>query len=410
MREVIKTGILGFGKQGSHYARRFLEGNLCPELRFSAIAETDREKRDWAKDHLPPDVKIFDSERSMLDSGSIDACIIATPHILHPEHAISCFGKGIHVMCEKPAGIHILQVEEMNREADRHPDLVFGIMLNQRTNCVYRKLRQVILDGEYGKIRRIHWTVNNWYRGQLYFDSFDWRGIWNGSFGGTIMDQCTHQLDLWQWLFGMPDRVTCRMGFGRHHDIEVEDEVSAIFEYDDGVMGTFEASTSIPNGKNMLEVNLDGANITTDGSSLNVEVFEQQEQEWRLRQHELFKKPGLRFKGELETDGENLQHKGVLDAWADAILGRGSLIADGREGIHAVMIADAMYLSAFTVKTVEMPVDGALYYRELMEKAAGSKPKGPVKDRLAAVRESFAVMNPKVLNAYFGTGKSVDRL
>ena len=204
--------------------------------------------------------------------------------------------------------------------------------------------------------------MNNWYRSRYYYDSFDWRGIWNGAYDGTLVDQCTHQIDLWQWIIGMPDKVTCRMGFGVHHDTEVEDEVSAIMEYRDGCMGTFNASTSVPNGRNILEVNLDGANITVMGKGIFVEKFCLTEPQWQESPRGIYEKPAVEPMVEIPADGSNLQHKGVLEAWINRILGKGEGANDGRDGLDSVMLSNAMYMSAFTGTTVGLPLDGTAYY------------------------------------------------
>lgn len=380
----------------------YVEHRLFPQFRLTAVADTCPEKLRWIRDNLDPGIECFSSAQAMLDSGKIDACIITTPHFMHPEHVIMCLQHGIHVMCDKPAGVHILQVQQMNAEADKHPDLVFSIMLNQRTNCAYRRLREIVSSEEYGKVRRINWTVSNWYRSRYYYNSFDWRGIWNGAYGGTIVDQCTHQVDLWQWIFGMPDKVTCRMGFGVHHDIEVEDEVSAIMEYVNGCMGSFNLSTSIPNGQNILEVNLDAANITVKGCSIFAEKFCMPEQQWQESPRGIYEKPAVEPEVELPTDGENRQHKGVLEAWINKILGKGEGANDGRDGLASIMLSNAMYMSAFTEKTIKLPLDGHVYYNELMKRVSASKPKPPVSDPLAAVRETFSVKDPRQIDKYFG--------
>lgn len=380
----------------------YVEHRLFPQFRLTAVADTCPEKLRWIRDNLGPGIECFSSAQAMLDSGKIDACIVTTPHFMHPEHVIMCLQHGIHVMCDKPAGVHILQVQQMNAEADKHPELVFSIMLNQRTNCAYRRLREIVRSEEYGKVRRINWTVSNWYRSRYYYNSFDWRGIWNGAYGGTIVDQCTHQVDLWQWIFGMPDKVTCRMGFGVHHDIEVEDEVSAIMEYGNGCMGSFNLSTSIPNGQNILEVNLDAANITVKGSSIFAEKFCMPEQQWQKSPRGIYEKPAVEPEVELPTDGENRQHKGVLEAWINKILGKGEGANDGRDGLASIMLSNAMYMSAFTEKTIKLPLDGHVYYNELMKRVSASKPKPPVSDPLAAVRETFSVKDPRQIDKYFG--------
>ena len=250
MADFIRLGIIGIGNQGSMYARRIVKENWCPEIRLTAIADKNPDRIEWAKSAISPDLQYFDDAIAMLDSGVIDSCIVAVPHYDHPRLVIECMKRGIHVMCEKPAGVYTLQVREMMAEADKHPEVVFGMMFNQRTNCLYRKMRELIQSGKYGRVRRANWLITNWYRPQFYYDSGDWRATWSGEGGGVLLNQCPHQLDLWQWILGMPVKVQSFMRFGQWHDIEVEDDVTTYMEYADGHTGVFTTSTGDPHGTN----------------------------------------------------------------------------------------------------------------------------------------------------------------
>ena len=83
----------------------------------------------------------------------------------------------------------------MIAEADKHPELTFGMMFNQRTNCVYRKMKEMLDAGELGELKRVNWIVTDWYRTQFYYDSGAWRATWAGEGGGVLLNQCPHQLD-----------------------------------------------------------------------------------------------------------------------------------------------------------------------------------------------------------------------
>ena len=242
----IRLGIIGIGNQGSTYARRIANENWCPEIELVAIADKNPARLEWGRQNLKGSITYFDTAEALLDSGLIDGCVISVPHYDHPRLAIACMQRGIHVMCEKPAGVYTLQVREMIEESKKHPELVFGMMFNQRTNCLYRKMRELIQSGKYGRVRRANWLITNWYRSQFYYDSGDWRATWSGEGGGVLLNQCPHQLDLWQWILGMPVKVQSFMRYGQWHDIEVEDDVTTIMEYEDGHTGVFVTSTVIP--------------------------------------------------------------------------------------------------------------------------------------------------------------------
>ena len=385
--EKIKLGIIGLGNMGTSHARNIVDGK-CPEVCLAAVADVNPERIKWGKENLADGIEYFDDAIKMLDSGMINACIISVPHYDHPKYAIECMKRGIHVMVEKPAGVYTKQVREMNEEADRHPEVVFGMMFNQRTNCIYRKLRELVKSGEFGEIRRVNWIITDWYRPQIYYDSGNWRATWAGEGGGVLLNQCPHQLDMLQWICGLPKTVEAHLHFGKWHDIEVEDDVTAYMEFENGATGVFVTTTGDGHGTNRLEIQMDRAKMIVENNKLMLDEYEMTEQEFS-RTNTL---PFATVNGnlsEVETDGENPQHVGVINAWADAILRGGSLVADGREGINGLMLSNAMHLSAFLGKAVEIPIDEDVYYAELMKKVASSKAKTGVRTVYADTSGSY---------------------
>ena len=324
----------------------------------------------------------------MLDSGIINSCLVGVPHYDHTKYAIECMKRGIHVMVEKPAGVYTKQVREMNAEAEKHPEVVFGMMFNQRTNCVYRKLRELVQSGEYGEIRRTNWIITDWYRPQCYYDSGDWRATWSGEGGGVLLNQCPHQLDLWQWICGMPVKVESHLHFGKWHDIEVEDDVTTYVEYANGATGVFITTTGDAHGTNRFEIQMDKAKFVIENYKLIMTEYEMTEQEFSKTNTQPFATVNSKT-FEVETDGENPQHIGILNAWADAILHGGKLVAEGKEGINGLTLSNAMHLSAFLGKEVEIPFDEELYYNELMKRVATSKRKVGVKAVFADTSSSY---------------------
>lgn len=359
---------------GSAHAEKIVEGK-CPEIELVAIADTDSKRLDWAKEQgYGENVAYFSDNFQMLDSGLIDACLIAVPHYDHPSLAIECMKRSIHVMLEKPAGVYTKQVLEMNAEAEKHSEVVFGMMFNQRTNPVYRKLRELVLSGKYGEIRRTNWLITAWYRPQAYYNSGGWRATWSGEGGGVLLNQCPHQLDLWQWICGMPVKVDAHLHYGKWHDIEVEDDVTAYVEYENGASGVFITSTGDACGTNRFEIQMDKAKFVVENDVLTVCEYEMPEQEFSKTNTKPFGNVNSKtFK--VEIDEENPAHVGVLNAWADAILHGGKLVADGREGINGLSLSNAMHLSSFLDKEIVLPLDDELYYDELKKRIATSKKK-----------------------------------
>ena len=358
---------------GSGHARNIKAG-MCPEIEVTAVADINPARLEWAKAELGEDVALFDNAETMLDSGKIDACIVSVPHYDHARYVIECMKRGIHVMCEKPAGVYTLQVRQMIEEADKHPEAVFGMMFNQRTNCVYRKMRELVQSGAYGQIKRTNWIITDWYRPQAYYDSGNWRATWSGEGGGVLLNQCPHQLDLWQWICGMPKKVEAHLHYGKWHDIEVEDDVTAYVEYENGATGVFITTTGDACGTNRFEIQLDRAKIIAEYGKLSVWELEMGEQEFSRTNKVPFGCPKA-TQIEVELDGKNEQHVGVLNAWAAAILRGEPLVADGREGINGLMLSNAMHLSSFLGREVELPFDEQLFKDELMKRVATSRRK-----------------------------------
>ena len=368
----VRLGLIGVGNMGTGHAENILAG-LCPEIEITAAADRRASRRAWAQEHLP-DAAIFEEGSALIASGRCDAVLIAVPHYQHPPLAIDAFAHGLHVMCEKPAGVYTLQVREMIAAADAHPELSFGMMFNQRTNCVYRKLKQMIDGGELGQIKRVSWLITDWYRTQYYYDSGAWRATWAGEGGGVLLNQCPHQLDLLQWLCGLPVKVHAHCHEGKWHDIEVEDDVTAYLEFENGATGVFVTTTGDAPGTNRLEITGTRGKAVCGNGSLSFWRNAVDEREFCASCREGFRKPDCE-QAEVETDGQNPQHPAVLNAFAAHILRGEPMVADGREGIRGLMLSNAMHLSSWLGKEVSLPIDEQLFHQLLQEKCKTSRHK-----------------------------------
>lgn len=396
MDRKLRLGIIGVGNMGSSHAKKVMEGQ-CPDFVLTAVADTNPERLTWVQQNLGDKIYCFDHAEAMLDSNLIDACIVSVPHYDHPRYAIACMRRGIHVMVEKPAGVYTKQVLEMNEEADKHPEVVFAMMFNQRTNHIYRKLKELVELGKYGQIRRTNWIITNWYRPQAYYDSGAWRATWSGEGGGVLLNQCPHQLDLWQWICGMPVKVQAHLHYGKWHDIEVEDDVTAYVEYENGATGVFITSTGDACGTNRLEIQMDKAKLVAENNCLEITEFETSEPEFSRTNTSPFGAPKTTFQT-AQTDGQNPQHIGVINAWGGAILRGESLVADGREGIYGLTLSNAMHLSSWMGEAVTIPFDTDQYHEELMKRVGMFRRKTNVKAVLADTE-----------NTYSGTGETQKR-
>lgn len=385
--EKVRLGIIGVGNMGTGHLSNIEMHKRCPEITVTAVADIKPERLQWVKDNIETPIALFDDAEKMMDSGLIDAVLIAVPHYYHPVYAIKAFERGLHVMCEKPAGVYTKQVREMNEAADK-ANVVFGMMFNQRTDHIYRKMREIVQSGELGEIRRTNWIITNWYRPQSYYDSGAWRATWSGEGGGVLLNQCPHNLDLWQWICGMPVLVDAHLQYGKWHDIEVEDDVTTYVEYANGATGCFITTTGDVPGTNRFEIDFNGGKLVSENGKLYMwknDVFE------TVFSHEnkaAFGCPKSTF-SEVETDGKSEQHIGVLNAFADRILHGTPLIADGREGINGLTLSNAMHLSSWLNKPVEIPFDEDLYYDELMKRVKTSRRKENVHEITADTTNTY---------------------
>ena len=376
--EKVRFGIIGVGNMGSGHAKSFLEGKVENGV-LAAICDLKPEKIEKIKAMAGAEnVAVFSDYKEMLASGLIDAVIVAVPHYFHPQMSIDALNAGIHTICEKPAGVYTKQVKEMNAVAEKS-DKLFAIMFNQRTNCTYRKMREMIKDGELGEIKRINWIVTNWYRSQSYYDSGDWRATWRGEGGGVLFNQCPHQLDLLSWVTGMmPKRVRTFCHFGKWHDIEVEDDVTAYLEYENGATGVFVTSTGDAPGTNRFEILGDRGKLVSErvGKDIVLKFFKLEipEREFNATHTGGFGEPNYEVI-DVETDGKNPQHVGILNNFSNAVLGLEPLFVDGKEGINGVQLMDSMLLSTWLNDFVELPIDDDLYYEELQKKIATGRVK-----------------------------------
>lgn len=369
---MLKMGIVGVGGIAGMHIENIISG-ACPDIEIVALADRRQVRRDWAAEKVP-NAKIFVEGKDLIESGLCEAVLIAVPHYQHPELTILALKNNLHVLCEKPAGVYTLQVREMIAEADKHPELTFAMMFNQRTNCVYRKIKEMIEGGELGELKRVNWIITDWFRTQFYYDSGDWRATWAGEGGGVLLNQDPHQLDLLQWMFGMPSKIRAFCHVGKWHDIEVEDDVTAYLEFPNGATGVFVTTTGDAAGTNRLEVTGTRGKIVCDYNSLTFTKLSEDEREWSENAQTAYGLPEVTV-SEVETDGENPQHVGVMNAFHDHILNGTPLVADGREGINGLMISNAMYLSSWLDETVNLPIDEERFLELLNERRAVSRHK-----------------------------------
>lgn len=368
--KTLRLGIIGLGNMGTGHAQSILGGKI-PRIKLAAVCDNAADLSKYAGD-----AKIFTSSEELIRSGEVDAVLIATPHYSHTTIGIDALQNGLHVLTEKPISVHKADAQRLI-DAHTNPKQVFAAMFNQRTDPHYTKVRDLIQSGELGEIRRINWIITNWFRTHAYYNSGGWRATWGGEGGGVLLNQCPHNLDLFQWLFGLPARVRATASFGRYHDIEVEDDVTAVLEYDDGKTGVFITSTGEAPGTNRLEITAERGRVVIEDGTVRWTRNEIPMGEYSQTTSESFGTPE-KWNIEIPVNGSGEQHVGILKNFAAAVLDGAPLIAPAEEGIRSVELGNAMLMSAFTGETVSLPLDGAAYEALLKEKIANSRFKDKV--------------------------------
>lgn len=372
----VRLAIIGFGNMGTSHCANLMEGKV-KGCELAAICDNNSVKLKIAQEKYGDKIEYFANTESLFKSGKVDAIFVATPHYDHPILAMEAFKYGLHVMIEKPAGVYTKTVRQANEVAQK-TDRVFGIMYNQRTNPVYQKVRELVQNGELGEIKRVVWIITSWYRSQSYYNSGGWRATWEGEGGGVLLNQCPHNLDLWQWMCGMPSKVYAKMAFGKCHDIEVEDDVTAYVEYPNGATGLFVTSTHEAPGTNRLEISCDRGKLVVENDKIIFYRTIIGEREFNSTYTKGFGEPEY-WTCEIPVNGVYTQHVGILQNFTDAILKGTPLLASGIEGIKGLSISNAMHLSAWTNSDIDpQNIDEDLFLQLLNEKIKNSTSKKDV--------------------------------
>jgi predicted dehydrogenase len=366
--ERVRLGIIGVGGMGATHAREVL-GDKINRCVLTAVADIDPERTAAFKD--AEGLQSFSDSKALIRSGCVDAVLIATPHYAHTTVGMDALGQGLHVLTEKPISVHKADCERLIG-AHRKRKQVFAAMFNQRTDPHYIKLKQLIDQGELGELLRVNWIITDWFRSEAYYANGGWRATWAGEGGGVLLNQSPHQLDLLQWLCGMPKRVRAFCHFGKKHHVEVEDEVTAYLEYANGATGVFLTSTCEAPGTNRLEICGEKGKVVVENDVIHFTRNEIEVTQFIKTSELAFATPD-RWEVTIPVEGHGGQHNAIMQNFVDAILDNTPLISPAKEGINSVELANAMLLSAIQGKTVELPMNAATYARVLKKLIRDSK-------------------------------------
>lgn len=373
-----RIALVGVGRMGTGH---LISLALSRKLSLCALCDIDGAiaERKSRKKGIPG----YTDYKEMMDREQPDALIVATPHYDHTPIAIEAMERGIHVLVEKPVAVHALDVRKMiaahDRALKKSPGLIFAAMFQMRTQPHWIRVKEMIDSGALGSLMRASWIITDWYRNQAYYDQGGWRATWRGEGGGVLMNQAVHNLDLYQWLFGMPCSVNGFASMGKYHDIEVEDEVTGYFEHENGMVGHFITSTAEHPGSNRLEIVGDKGSLIIRKQKILFRKNKEPLSRHTRRAVNTASTPRWRRK-RIYTRPRYALHESVISNFADAIGGDAPLVAPAREGLNSIQLSNALLQSSFLGKTVHLPMDERAYAEMLQKLIDESKHIKKVRD------------------------------
>ncbi len=382
----VRIGIVGVGNIGTAHANTIFAGKVAGAV-LGAVCDISPDRQQFCQENYAG-VDFFDDYKKMFSSGLIDAVIVSTPHKLHCDIAMDALKAGLHALVEKPVDITIsksLAINELVKKTDKK----FAIMFNQRTNDIFAKAREIVKSGALGELKRTVWIITNWYRTQRYYDSAGWRATWAGEGGGVLLNQAPHNLDLWQWICGMPVEVQANCEVGKYHNIEVEDDVTLLTRYENGATGMFVTSTGEFPGTNRLEISGTKGKIVVENGTLKWWKLPDDERQICFNATELFPRIQCDYEEFTTQSKDGEAHMKIIQNYVNAILHGEELLSPGTDGIYELTLSNAAYLSSWKGGApIKLPFDTQEFDTLLSEKVKNSKTNDPTATKHASGKYS----------------------
>lgn len=363
MSEDLRVALIGFGAMGQNYAR-MIHAGLIPGMKLTWVCCRNPAGQTLLAQEFPG-VGVCDTVEKLAENGEgFDAAVIVTPHGTHVPFALKMAALDKHILLDKPAGIFAGEVEELV-EACRDRGVAFGMIFNNRLLPAFRTAREMLRRGDLGTLHRAVWVCNSWYRSPAYHRSAAWRSSWVTEGGGLLINQNVHYLDMWQWLFGMPDQLSADLSFGRYNDFLVDDAADIRFTYSSGFHGTMISASGEAPGVNRLEIwgsrgrliLEDGARLYFDENAVSTEEFaETNREKFATIPHTL-----------REIALERVENPyGELFANFVRHITRGeALWASGEDGLNTTRLTNAAYVSGWEERRVSLPVEESRFRQGL---------------------------------------------
>jgi UDP-N-acetyl-2-amino-2-deoxyglucuronate dehydrogenase len=370
----VRLGIIGIGRMGKVHAFNVAH-HAIPGLSLAAVCDIDPSALSWCHKHARH-AHPYADYREMVEKEKLDGVLIVTPHYSHPEIAEYLLNHKQNTLIEKPLAVSIQSASEVLEASKANPSVICGVSFNQRSNKVYQKAKAILASGKLGTLRSASYEITNWYRSDAYYRANPWRGSYSQEGGGCLINQCVHQLDLLNWLLGLPEKVEAKSQT-IDRSISAENEASAILSYPTFDL-YFHASSHELKGINRLEIFGDKGSLRISEHRL-VAYFHDDEKAVNARTtkgyghaHSSRRVYGYGF-FRLLWDLTHGQQVHSLAAFRDAIRGKKPLLATLEEGYRATELLNAIYLSSWEKKAVSLPVDEKVYETALKQKCQEEK-------------------------------------
>ena len=359
MGNQVRAALIGFGGMGKIYAKMLYAG-MVPDLKLIGVCSRNAQGQELLRKEFSG-VEIYqDADDMASHADAFDAVIIVTPHTSHVPIGLQMVRLHKHILMDKPAGINAGEVEELVRTCEER-NVVFAMMFHNRCLPAFAAAQQMLSEGALGTLHRAVWVCNSWYRTPAYHRSAPWRSSWNGECGGLMINQNPHYLDLWNWLFGMPQKVYASLEFGRYNDFAVDDAADIQFFYETGFHGTMISATGEAPGINRLEIWGSKGKLTIeDGKTLHFDENQVSTAEFARTNQDIFTVLPHKCREIPVTPLQN-PYGAVMQRFAESVGGKEKVVADGTDGLKEVQLANAIYVSGWEEKRVQVPVQEQRY-------------------------------------------------
>ncbi len=320
--------------------------------------------------------------KKVVERDDVDVVVITTPPGVHRDIAVAAAKAGKHVFCEKPIALNSGEAQEMY-DAARAAGVVHYLNHEYRRCPAVRLAKRLIDEGKIGRI--FHWRgayLQSWLVDPNFPLTWHQRKELAGS--GVQAGINSHSVDLARYLVGDMKSVVAMMtnfikerplpgaGAGTFKaetsegsekgEVTVEDAISMIVEFENGAMGSFEATTFAPGRKNYnyFEIYGDKGSLLFDFERMNeLEFFSAEDPEYAQGFRTILAtEPCHDYIANWWPPGHTLGfehqfHHGVVDFLA-AIEKGGSVTPDFKDGVEVMRILEAGLCAAETGKRVDI--------------------------------------------------------